>query len=215
MIRYCFFDMDGTLVDSLADIADAMNWALAQLGLPTYAPAEYSQKVGRGMDHLCRACLPKGKEGHFEALRRLYDARYTAHSCEKTALYPGIRHSLYALQQAGITMAVLTNKPQSQADQVARLLQPYGFARVMGKQPGFPTKPDPASLQHLMKELGASREESLYIGDSDVDILLGKNAGLPTVGVTWGFRGPAELIAAGTDHLCSDPAELGNLILSL
>ncbi len=215
MIRYCFFDLDGTLVDSLADIADAMNWALAQLDLPGYTLTEYSQKVGRGMDHLCRACLPAGREGDFASLRRLYDTRYTAHSCEKTALYPGMAQSLRALQQAGVTLAVLTNKPQSQADQVARLLQPYGFACVMGKQEGFPIKPDPASLHDLMGRLGASRENSIYIGDSDVDIQLGKNAGLPTVGVTWGFRGAAELTAAGADHLCHDPAELGNLILSL
>ena len=213
MIRYCFFDLDGTLVNSLADIADAMNWALAQLDLPGYTLPEYGQKVGRGMDNLCRACLPKGREGDFEALRQLYDARYTAHSCEKTALYPGLDTTLRDLHRAGITMAVLTNKPQSQADRVARLLQPYGFARIMGKQAGFPIKPDPASLRYLMEQLGATPEESIYIGDSDVDIRLGKHAGLPTVGVTWGFRGEAELIAAGADRLCHVPAELCKLLL--
>ena len=85
----------------------------------------------------------------------------------------------------------------------------------MGKQEGFPIKPDPASLHHLMRELGAVAEESLYIGDSDVDILLGQNAGLETVGVTWGFRGKQELSAAGATHLCEDPANLGSLILTL
>lgn len=213
MIRYCFFDLDGTLVNSLADIADAMNWALRQLDLPEYTLQEYSQKVGRGMDNLCRACLPEGREGDFSSLRQLYDARYTAHSCEKTALYPGLETALQELRLAGITMAVLTNKPQSQADQVAQLLQPYGLARVMGKQAGFPIKPDPTSLHWLMEQLGATPAESIYIGDSDVDIQLGKNAGLPTVGVTWGFRGEAELIAAGADYLCHDPADLGKLLL--
>lgn len=215
MIRCCFFDLDGTLVDSLADIADAMNWALAQLGLPGYTLAEYSQKVGTGMDNLCRACLPAGREGDFAVLRQLYDSRYSARCCEKTALYPGIERSLQTLAAAGMTMAVLTNKPQSQADRVAELLAPFGFARVMGKQEGFPIKPDPTSLQHLMAELGAARENSVYVGDSDVDIRLGQNAGLPTVGVTWGFRGAAELREAGADHLCADPAALGALILSL
>lgn len=215
MIRYCFFDLDGTLVNSLADIADAMNWALARLDLPGYSLQEYSRKVGRGMDNLCRACLPEGREGDFEALRQLYDARYTAHSCEKTALYPGMEQALRRLHRAGVTMAVLTNKPQSQADQVARLLQPYAIATVMGKREGFPIKPDPASLYCLMAQLGATPAESVYIGDSDVDILLGKNAGLPTVGVTWGFRGAAELTAAGADYLCSDPAALADLILGL
>ena len=213
MIRFCFFDLDGTLVDSLADIADAMNWSLAQLGLPGYSLAEYRQKVGSGMDHLCRGCLPEARQEDFVRLRELYSQRYTAFCCEKTALYPGIHQTLEALRQAGVTLAVLTNKPQSQTDRVASLLQPYGFARVMGKQPAFPVKPDPASLHHLMRELGATAEESLYIGDSDVDILLGKNAGLETVGVTWGFRGNAELSAAGATYLCTDAAALGALIL--
>ena len=215
MKKYLVFDLDGTLVDSLGDIGDAMNWALAQLGLPGYTLAEYSKKVGTGMDNLCRACLPEGREGDFAALRRLYDSRYSARCCEKTALYPGLETALQTLAAAGVTLAVLTNKPQSQADRVAELLTPYGFARVMGKQEGFPIKPDPASLQHLMTELGAARENSVYVGDSDVDIRLGQNAGLPTVGVTWGFRGAAELTAAGADHLCADPATLGTLILSL
>ena len=215
MIRYCFFDLDGTLADSLADIADAMNWALERLNFPQYSLDDYRKKVGRGMDNLCRSCLPMGQESMFAPLREAYDARYTAHCCEKTALYPGIHQSLLALGQAGITMAVLTNKPQSQADQVARLLQPYGFAVVMGKQDGFPIKPDPASLHHLMARLGATPGESLYIGDSDVDIQLGKAAGVATLGVTWGFRGEAELTAAGADFLCSNPDTLGALILNL
>ncbi len=215
MIRFCFFDLDGTLVDSLADIANGMNWALEQLNLPGYSLAEYAKKVGSGMDNLCRACLPADRQDDFAALRQLYDRRYSAFCCEKTALYPGIAQSLEALRQAGVTLAVLTNKPQSQADRVAALLQPYGFARVMGKQEGFPIKPDPASLHHLMRELGAVAEESLYIGDSDVDIRLGQNAGLRTVGVTWGFRGREELSAAGATHLCSAPAELSSLILNL
>ena len=101
------------------------------------------------------------------------------------------------------------------AIQVARLLQPYGFAVVMGKQDGFPIKPDPASLHHLMARLGATPGESLYIGDSDVDIQLGKAAGVATLGVTWGFRGEAELTAAGADFLCSNPDTLGALILNL
>ena len=215
MIRYCFFDLDGTLVDSLADIADAMNRALEGLGFPQYSLDEYRKKVGRGMDNLCRSCLPVGQETMFASLRAAYDAGYTAHCCEKTALYPGIHQSLLALRQAGVTMAVLTNKPQSQADQVARLLQPYGFAAVMGKQEGFPIKPDPASLHHLMAQLGAPSGESLYIGDSDVDIQLGKAAGVATLGVTWGFRGEAELTAAGADFLCSSPDTLGAQILCL
>ena len=215
MIRYCFFDLDGTLVDSLADIADAMNWALAQLNLSGYPLTDYQKKVGRGMDQLCRNCLPVGKESLFAELRKLYDARYTAHCCEKTKLYPGIHESLCALQQAGVVVAVLTNKPQSQANQVAQLLRPYGFTVVMGKQEGFPIKPDPASLHYLMEKMGATNQESLYVGDSDVDIQLGKAAGVATLGVTWGFRGKDELTVAGADFLCSDPLQLGTQILSL
>lgn len=215
MIRYCFFDMDGTLLDSLSGIASAMNWALAQLGLPGYSVEDYRYKVGRGMDNLCRACLPEDRQEEFVALRRLYDARYTAHCCEGTEPYPGIQTSLAALQQAGVQLVILTNKPQSQADRMMTLLQPYSFACVMGKQDGFPIKPDPASLQYLMQQLGAQAEESIYIGDSDVDMRLGTNAGVATVGVTWGFRGAEELSAAGATHLCHDPAALGELILSL
>lgn len=215
MIRHCFFDLDGTLVDSLGDIMSAMNWALEQLDLPGFTLAEYRRKVGRGMDNLCRACLPSGCANEFHALRALYDRRYTAHSCDNTALYPGIEASLRTLGAAGVTMAVLTNKPQTQADQVARLLQPYGFARIMGKQAGFPIKPDPASLLWLMKELGADPKQSICIGDSNVDILLGKHAGLRTIGVTWGFRDIPELEDAGADHLCHAPGQLADLILSL
>lgn len=214
MIRFCFFDLDGTVTDSVRDIADAMNWALAQLNLPTFPREAYCHKAGRGMDQLCKACLPSGQEGLFDRLRSLYNDRYAAHCCDHTALYPGISDALAQLRQAGLTLAVVSNKPQSQADVVARrVLKDCGFARVMGKQPQFPIKPDPASLLWLMEQMGAKREESIYIGDSDVDIQLGKRAGLATVGVCWGFRGEAELRSAGADHLAQRPEELAAIIL--
>lgn len=216
MIQYCFFDLDGTVTDSVTDIAASMNWALEQIGLPTFAPEAYCQKAGRGMDNLCRACLPAGQEERLDALRALYHDRYARHCCDHTALYPGLLSSLEQLRRAGKTLAVVSNKPQSQADVVAAaVLGDCGFVRVMGKQDRFPIKPDPASLLWLMGQLGAAPEESVYIGDSDVDIQLGKNAGLRTVGACWGFRGEAELRAAGAEVLAQRPDELGTIILQL
>ena len=211
MIRAVFFDLDGTLVNSIFDIAQALNTALTELGFPVWPVDAYYRKVGNGARMLCQRSLPPEQEAQTDALLARYHALYLAHCREKTTPYAGICTLLHQLKAQGLLLAVITNKPQSQTEQVITLL-PDCFDAVFGQQPPFPVKPDPACFFHVAKTLGLRPEECLYCGDSDVDILFAHRAGAKAIGCAWGFRGKAELTAAGADALAESPAELGRII---
>lgn len=209
MSKAILFDLDGTLVNSIYDIAAAMNHALESLGQPTFATEQYYKMVGNGMKNLCRRALAEDKQDLLEALLQRYNARYLAHCCEETQVYDGVPQLLRELKNRGYQLALITNKPADQAKNVMDTLLPdVPLDVIWGQQPPFAVKPDPAVYFHVCKLLGVRPEETLYCGDSDVDILFAHNAGAKGLGCLWGFRGEAELKAAGADLLAKTPLEI-------
>ena len=168
MIKTILFDLDGTLLNTIDDLADAANWVCTQHGWPTFPVETYKHFVGNGIPKL-----------------------------------------LAALKVEGVQTAVFSNKADAFC---GKIIEHYfgsdSFSLVRGSRPGVPTKPDPAGVYSLMADLGADPQSTLFVGDSDVDILTGHNAGLPALGVLWGFRGEAELTAAGADALAAKPEDI-------
>ena len=209
MIKAILFDLDGTLVNSIYDIAAAMNYALESLGQPTFATEQYYKMVGNGMKNLCRRALAADRQDLLEELLKRYNARYLAHCCDETRVYDGVPQLLRELKSRGYKLALITNKPAGQAKNVMDTLLPdVPLDVIWGQQPPFAVKPDPAVYFHVCKLLGVRPEETVYCGDSDVDILFAHNAGAKGLGCLWGFRGEAELMAAGADLLAGAPLEI-------
>lgn len=214
MYKMCVFDMDGTVVNSLGDIAAAMNRSLEKIGRKTYAEEDYRRMVGSGMRLLCKRAIPDAGDEELERLISYYNADYLSNCCVKTAPYEGMVELAEELKRLGIGRAILSNKPHTQACEIAeKLFDENLFDEIMGQSDRFPVKPAPDALLYLMQKYGVSKTETVYIGDSDVDIQLGKAAGVFTVGVTWGFRGEAELKAAGADALANTADELKSLLI--
>ena len=196
MIKTILFDLDGTLLNTIDDLADAANWVCTQHGWPTFPVETYKHFVGNGIPKLVERFSPE-------------NARYDAHKEDKTAPYPGILELLAALKAEGFQTAVFSNKADAFCGKIIEhYFGPDSFSLVRGSRPGVPTKPDPAGVYSLMADLGADPQSTLFVGDSDVDILTGHNAGLPALGVLWGFRGEAELTAAGADALAAKPEDI-------
>lgn len=216
MFTHVIFDLDGTLLDTLEDLADATNWVCAQHGWPTHPVEDYKYFIGNGAGKLLERAAPKDVELTQELRSQMmeqFTQRYTAHKQDKTAPYPGISRALERLKEAGVTMAVLTNKPDGAARPIVEGYFPGVFQAVQGALPGVPTKPDPTALCKLMERIGAQKENTLFVGDSNVDIQTAKNGGLHSCGVLWGFRTREELLGEGADELAHTAEELTELIL--
>lgn len=212
---HVIFDLDGTILDTLEDLADATNWVCAQHGWPVHALEAYKSFVGNGAGKLLERVTPSTVELTPELRRQLmseFSQRYTAHSSDKTHAYDGMPQALSRLKAVGVRMAVLTNKPHEAARPVVERYYPGVFDAVQGAVVGAPLKPDPTTLFALMEKLGAAKGETLFVGDSNVDIRTGKNAGLAACGVLWGFRTRQELEAEGADFIAERPADLAALV---
>ncbi len=193
------FDLDGTLADSLADIASAMNRTLAAQGFPVHPVSAYRTFVGEGVRKLVERALPPGAEAMREAFVAAYQADYAEHLLDETRLFPGIARVLDALQSARVPVAVLSNKPDGPTRQlVDALCSQWEFRAVFGERPGVPRKPDPASALALADALAAPPESVAFVGDTGVDILTARAASMRPVGVLWGFR-PQEVLATGAE----------------
>ncbi|WP_165175563.1 HAD hydrolase-like protein [Desulfovibrio sp. ZJ369] len=214
------FDLDGTLLDTLEDIASACNAMLAAHKYPAHSVAAYRRLVGNGFGRLVRGALPPGigealAPDRLEALTAEARAFYGAHMCGCTRPYPGVPEALKELARRGFTLAVLSNKPDNfTAGLLPRYFPDIPFALVRGARPGMPLKPDPAGPRAMLTELGLEAGQCFYVGDSDVDILTAHNAGMISVGVAWGFRGLAEVRAAGAHYLVDTPDQLTELAAS-
>ena len=214
MYKHVIFDLDGTLLNTIDDLADTGNHVCTLHGWPTHTVAEFKLMVGNGIPKLVERFAPQGtsQEELDQAFQEFMDW-YGVHKEDKTAPYAGMPEVTKALREAGVSIAVLSNKADVMAGPVVEHYYPGIFPVVQGALPGLPTKPDPTLLHKLMDRLGATREDTLFVGDSNVDIRTAKNGGLTGCGVLWGFRSREELEAAGADVIVSTPQELLDLIL--
>jgi phosphoglycolate phosphatase len=209
------FDLDGTLADTLEDLADAMNRVLRGEGLPEHTYAGYQRMIGHGIHELVRAALPA--DGRDEAtITRCFEmmmADYGEHSLVKTHPYAGVPELLRALRDAGLALAVLSNKADGPTRLiVAALFADDAFAAVAGARPEVPLKPDPAGALLIAASLGLDPRRVLYVGDSPTDVRTARAAGMTPVGVSWGFRTRDELAEAGASTVLDDPLELLGLL---
>jgi phosphoglycolate phosphatase len=204
-------DLDGTLVDSLEDIADAMNATLREAGMPTHATETYRGFVGHGLAALVRCAMAPG--GDHAALLASARARYEAHCVDRTRPYPSVPGMLAELRRRDIPLAVLSNKPHSMTQRVVReLLADTSFAVVMGDTPGTPRKPDPTGALGIARTLGVDASHCWLVGDSAVDLETAGAAQMVGIGVTWGFRPLEELRAAEPAALVDSPEALVRLV---
>lgn len=209
------FDLDGTLLDSLGDLADAVNAALAGRGLAPHPVDAYRRFVGDGVVNLVRRAAPEGlADAEVMELVRAVRVEYGRNWDRKSRPFPGIPGMLDALAGAGLRLAVLSNKPDEFTARIAeRFFAPWPLAAARGAREGVPLKPDPAAALDLAHGLGLAPADILFAGDSDVDVLTGVNAGMFAAGVLWGNRSADELTAAGADALFAAPAELAEFVL--
>jgi phosphoglycolate phosphatase len=214
------FDLDGTLANTLGDIAASMNHALETRGLNALDPEAYTKIVGNGLRNLAREALPpsaRDAETVDAACRDAMDY-YHEHPVDHAKLYPGIAELLTALRgkqdrRARIKTAVLSNKPDPLTHRViGRLFPPYTFDLVFGERPDVPRKPDPASTWDIITELDASPRETLLVGDSEIDLATASAAECSFLGAAWGFRGRQALQDAGADRIIDHPGELLELL---
>lgn len=216
MIKYCIFDLDGTVLDTVHTIAHYVNGALNKHGVESIPDEEYKYLVGKGAANLIKNALNFRQcysDGLFEKVFAGYNTAYNADVTYKTVIYDGLLEILDDLKQQGMTFAIVSNKPDYATQLVINALYGEGyFAYVTGQKPGAALKPDPTVVFEAMAALGAKKEECVYIGDTSTDMKTGKNAGLYTVGVLWGFRGREELEQNGADAIAETPAKLYDII---
>ena len=205
------FDLDGTLLDTLEDLADSTNRCLARLGLPGLPTQSYRYFVGDGLANLARRVLPAERrdEATVEALKELFNRDYDGHWADKTRPYDGIAELLDELAARGRPMAILSNKPHAFTQaMVGHFFRPWSFTGVFGARESHPRKPDPAAALEICAGMGLEAAEMLYAGDTRTDMQTARNAGMFAVGVLWGFRPREELVDNGAQALVAAPQEL-------
>ena len=213
--RLAIFDLDGTLLDTIGDLAAACNHMLALRGLGSHTREEYAQMVGNGILNLVKRALPEELRTpeYTEAARQDFLAYYTENIDRYTVPYEGVREVLHTLQAEEWTIAVASNKfDEGTQKLVATIFPEVEFKAIYGNREGFPLKPDKALLDLIIAECGATAESTVMIGDSGVDMQTAKNAGVRSVGCTWGFRSREELEKYGADHIIDSPLELLNIL---
>ena len=205
------FDLDGTLLDTLEDMADALNRTMDRFALPRRSLKEVRSFVGNGAKRLIE--LATGAEGErLEEILAVYKADYDRNYLIKTAPYPGIMALLERLHEAGCLVGIVSNKPDSTVQSLADALFQGKADIAVGEKAGIRRKPAPDTVLAAMKALGISRAETVYVGDSEVDIMTARAAGVPCISVTWGFRDRDVLEDAGAERFAADCGALWRLL---
>ena len=215
MKKLVIFDLDGTLLDTIADLAESANYALKQLGYPTHDVETIRTFVGNGINKLLERALPPHEqtEENVMRMRSHFVPYYDVHNADLSSPYPGIVNLLEDLQAKGIQIAVASNKYQAATVKLVKQYFPnIDFVEILGQREGINVKPDPTIVFDILKKAKVSFEETLYVGDSGVDMQTAINAGVDAVGVTWGFRPRAELESFQPMELIDKAKELLDFI---
>ena len=213
MKKTVIFDLDGTLLDSIEDIASSMNKVLESLQLPTHKIEDYKHFVGGGVDILVENALSnQSKEIKDEVIKR-FKIEYDGKLHSKTLPYDGIYELLDELKKLDINLAVLSNKPHEfTVSYVNHFFKNYNFKEIHGQKKDVPKKPDPKAALDIVKCLDSSCENTYFIGDTKVDMQTAKSANMKAIGVLWGFRDEKELRENGADFIVKEPLEIINII---
>ena len=218
MSKALVFDLDGTVLNTLDDIGNACNMALKKYEYPTHPLKAYEQMVGNGFIVLMIRALPQGEyeslsPESFNAILTYAQHYYAEHMCERTEPYLGIVDALNSLSKKEAILAVLSNKPEPMTQKLISHYFPHiPFAQVLGGRKDLPLKPDPTRVLTMLDELKCDPNQSMFIGDSNVDMETAKAARMIPIGVSWGFRGATELHKYGAQKLLQDPLEIADLI---
>ncbi len=215
MKKLVIFDLDGTLLNTLEDLADCTNYILRQHQFPEHRLDAYRYFVGSGIRNMILRALPEDKRSErlVDQMVDEYIPYYERHKDDKTVPYKGIIPLLKALQSQNVGLAIASNKIQeAMAPLAERYFQGINFAAILGNRSNKPIKPDPAIVFDILEITGIDKEDTLYVGDTAVDMQTAEAAGLEKVGVLWGFRTLEELQNAGADHIIAKPEELLEII---
>ena len=216
MKKLVLFDLDGTLLDTIEDLGEAVNYALSLKGLPVHAMSEYPAMVGRGIRNLVKNALPehlKENDSIVDECLSVFKEYYSGHIDVHTRPYAGMPELLAELDALGVKMAVVSNKFQEGAERLVReFFVGVPFLCILGNRPGYPLKPDPAIVEEVLELAGVPRDEAVLVGDSRPDMLTAERAGIDAVAVSWGYS-PAEDLAP--HHITNTPAELRKMLTTV
>ena len=208
-IKAVVFDLDGTLLNTLDDLMNALNAALSENGMPERSRTDVRRFVGNGLAKLVERAIPDGRANPLYEKTLADTRRFYAQKCrENTKPYDGIAELLAALQQKGLRLAVVSNKPDAQVKTLCGEFFPGRIGAAIGQREGVPLKPAADPVLEALRLLDTSPADAVYVGDSDVDILTAKNAGIPCISVLWGFRDRPLLEDAGGKIFAASPAEM-------
>ena len=203
------FDLDGTLLNTLNDLAASTNYALRSAGMPEHSVEDVRRFVGNGVKKLMERAIPNGLDNpKFDETYATFRRHYLEHSLDTTKPYDGIPEVLAELKRRGKKLAIVSNKFYAATQELAKHFFPETIQVAIGERENIHKKPAPDTVLEAMRQLGVGREGSIYIGDSDVDIDTAKNVGIPCISVLWGFRDKDFLISHGATHLIKTPKEL-------
>lgn len=216
MKKLIIFDLDGTLLNTIDDLAQACNHALTRLGFPTHPLSAYPFMVGNGINKLFERALPEGSKTPENILRMRAEfvPYYDRHNADLSRPYPGINGMLETLQQGGCQLAVASNKYHEATTALIRHYFPQiHWSAILGQREGIPTKPDPTIVQDILQQTHVCANDTLYVGDSGVDMQTAHNARVTACGVTWGFRPRQELLMLNPSYIVDRPQEIVEIVL--
>ena len=210
------FDMDGTVLNTLEDLTVSMNYVLSKFGMPEHKLEEYRLFFGNGVGEALRLSLPEGtSEDIIDEMLPVFKEHYDAHCLDKTRPYDGILDVMRELKLRGYKTAIVSNKIDSAVKELHQRFFGDSVDIAIGEQPGINRKPAPDMVNLALKELGSSKEESVYIGDSEVDLMTAENSGLPCISVLWGFRDKDFLIEQGAYCFAEKPQDIIDILISI
>ena len=210
-LKLVIFDLDGTLLNTLSDLAHSANYSLVKCGFPAHPIESYKFFVGNGIGKLIERSLPDSQktEQNIARIKELMFAYYDMHNSDFTEPYPGVHDLLKTLQSKGLKLAIASNKYQSATEKlILQYFPDISFTAILGQREGIPVKPNPAIVFEILRITGISPDEAIYIGDSGVDMETASNSGVTSIGVTWGFRPLEELKTAGANYIAATTEDI-------